>query len=1211
MASLLIMTNFGWLWAYGDVQIKQVNLWSKSDWNLDNLKEKNYVDGEIIVKFKPSEINLKSSSGISSMNSLADNKWIQIKESLSNNNIAVMTLDDNQNFDQKLSELNADPNIEYAQPNYIYHTMSTWFDDTYSWDLRWLPQIDWYSAYELFSGNINTTGTLVAVVDAGVAYDHPDLAVNMRDGSSCKSNTGLQINGCLHGYDFADNDNDPYPVRSDHGTHVAGTIAAAANNGIWIIWVNPHAQIMAIRVGDDSMTTLAIANGIDFARHNGAKIINASFGAYDYDQYMYDAVQSFGLSGGLFIAAAGNAAINHAVSGVSYPCGYDLDNIICVAATNSSDGLASFSDYGAVSVDLWAPGTNIYSTVIDLLENDMYTNNFSWSLWDVITGWTDFSRWSQNNMAMWWYSWFVSTYITWIQDSYIDKIFNLTGYLWYNLSIKTYCDTPSDSNQDFLEISFLSWWDEIVLIQTNKYYWPYINQSSWINLIDYTWWLSTVFYREEFDLDVNLFQNQDLQIRARRYSDDIADQTDNMWCMIDYIQLEWISENGLAYWYKNWTSMATPHVVWLASLAWSSSPWLSYSQIKNIIIDSWDPLAALSWTTVSGKRINAQNTLLTLGYPYVQIYPTIWNILSWQWIQTNLDAVNYLNLTGFSWLYFSAYSGSTELWRITFLTWLDLTDTGTQDFLQNDLPMSIWMEQWKIWFAPWSGFVWKNARLQMNLPISFSGILDSINSGSFIVRSGANWTWDIVDNDMITAVFTGACTDVYCPIYLDVMHFTSFEIKPQLLQVNIQSNNTSNNSYAKSWDSVTLTWTWSEALTGVSATINGLTGLVTGANTSRYTTLQVTWSTVETGITFAINYSNLSGATWNVVTSTTNSSLVIVDRTAPILSWASSVGNTTTQTPTYSFTSNETGTISYSWACTSATTGAISGTNNITFNTLSNATYNNCIIYVDDIASNQSSINVPSFTVNYVPPSSGGWWGGGWWSVTPTCTDSKLICSGWFYVLKTWQNCQWWNLGDACTLSGTNTWNDLSWLNLPSIITGSNVLPKWNILGSTFNNELNQAYLYAYGIGITTMASIQQANMTGTLQRSHLAKMIVNYANKVLNLQPDTSKNCNFSDIWSQNAELRWYIKLACQMWLMWVGIENFDPTGKVTRAQFGTILSRALWWDKHNSTSTDYYSKHLNELKKIWIMNKIDSPYDVEVRWWVMLMMMRAGGSL
>jgi thermitase len=1181
------------------------------------MNSQDYVPWEIIVKFKTSKINLKTPGWKITAQSFAVNNGMQTVDSIDNNNISVMAISWSDGVEQKIIQLQANANVEYAQPNYIYHILSTWFDDIHSWLLRWLPQIEWYQAYELFSGNVNTTGTIVAVIDAGVAYDHPDLSANMRSGSTCKSNTWLQINNCLYGYDFADNDNNPYPVRSDHGTHVAGTIAAAANNGIWIIWVNPHAQIMAIRVGDDSMTTLAIANGIDFARHNGAKIINASFGAYDYDQYMYDAVQSFGLSGGLFIAAAGNDARNHAISGVSYPCGYDLENIICVAATNASDGLASFSDYGITSVDLWAPGTNIYSTVIDLLENDMYTNNFSWSLWDMLTGWINFSRWSQNNMAMWWYSWFASTYTIWIQDSYIEKTVNLTGYLWYNLSIKTYCDTPFGSNWDFLEISFLSWWNEIVLIQTTEHYEPYINQNSWINLISYTWWVSTVFYREEFDFDVNAFQSKDLKIRARWYSDDIADQTNNMWCMIDYIQLEWISDNGLTYWYMNWTSMATPHVAGLASLAWSMRPEIGYQAIKSVILGSGDSLASLSWKTVSWKRINAYATLMALWYTswemLAQTYNAIWLSLSWWGIQNNFNTINTWNLSNFSWLYFAVMSWWQELGRITFTTGLDLTDTGTQAFLSWELPNSLWMQQWKIRFTPWTWFSGKRATLWMNLPASFSWIISRINSWSFIVREWTGRTGTITDNTMISAV-TWTCTITWCQIRFNVDHFTSFEIKPQLVQVHIQSNTIWSTSYAKSWSIVTVNFTWSDNLTWVVVVINWLTGMVTWSSLYRYSNFTVTWWTAQTPITFSINYQNLSWATGNTVFSTTDTSSVTVDTIVPTLTWSASV-SVSNQTATFIFTSNEIWSITYSWMCWNwSLTNSISWNNTTTF-APGNNTYIWCQLKITDTAGNISSrLTLPTFTINYTAPSWGWWWWGWWWWWTPppplACTTAQVICTWWIYIRTGSTDCTSTKIATSCTLSWdilswTKTWADLSWL------TALNTDKIGNTQGSHFSPELNAAYLYAYNIGITTQSTVQQADLTGSLIRKHLAKMISNFAIKELGKTPNTWLVCTFTDMHDETTEMKLYSKLACQLGLMgldtnWIPIQTFNPDGKVTRAQFGTVLSRTLRDTIYNG-GNPYYVDHLNALQEEQIMNQINTPGSNELRWYVMLMLMRS----
>ena len=111
----------------------------------------------------------------------------------------------------------------------------------------------------------------------------------------------------------------------------------------------------------------------------------------------------------------------------------------------------------------------------------------------------------------------------------------------------------------------------------------------------------------------------------------------------------------------------------------------------------------------------------------------------------------------------------------------------------------------------------------------------------------------------------------------------------------------------------------------------------------------------------------------------------------------------------------------------------------------------------------------------------------------------------------------------------------------------------------TYTTELQSAYTYAHSIGITTMPSIDAANMYGNLIRSHMAKMMVNYAKEVLGKTPDTSLACNFTDVAWESTELKGYIKEACQLGIMGQWITAFSPNGIVTRAQFGTVLSRAL----------------------------------------------------
>ncbi len=162
---------------------------------------------------------------------------------------------------------------------------------------------------------------------------------------------------------------------------------------------------------------------------------------------------------------------------------------------------------------------------------------------------------------------------------------------------------------------------------------------------------------------------------------------------------------------------------------------------------------------------------------------------------------------------------------------------------------------------------------------------------------------------------------------------------------------------------------------------------------------------------------------------------------------------------------------------------------------------------------------------------------------------------------------------------------------------------------ASYSDELQGAYDYAYNLGITTQSSIDSANMYGSLIRSNMAKMMVNFAKEVFNQTPDTSLECSFTDLNGQSQEMKDYIKEACQMGLMGQGITAFNPNGAVTRAQFGTVLSRVLRGTE-NEGGTPYYAKHLKALNDAGIMNNISNPMANEIRGYVMLMMERADDS-
>ena len=171
---------------------------------------------------------------------------------------------------------------------------------------------------------------------------------------------------------------------------------------------------------------------------------------------------------------------------------------------------------------------------------------------------------------------------------------------------------------------------------------------------------------------------------------------------------------------------------------------------------------------------------------------------------------------------------------------------------------------------------------------------------------------------------------------------------------------------------------------------------------------------------------------------------------------------------------------------------------------------------------------------------------------------------------------------------------------------GSTFLPGL-ALAATPDTELGKAYEWAYANGITTKDTYEAANMTAPITRAEMAKMLSNYAKKFQEKTPDTSATCNFNDTASVGGDLAVAIVESCQLGIMGQGINAFRPYDTITRAEFGTALSRVLW-DKTYEGGTPYYAGHLNALKAAGIMTVIANAESMkEVRGYVMLMLMRS----
>jgi thermitase len=253
------------------------------------------------------------------------------------------------------------PDVAYADPNATYRLFVTPNDTRYG-ELWGLPAISAPAAWDLATGSDSVA---VAVVDSGVDYDHADLAPNIWTNPAETAN-GLDDDGNglvddLRGWDYYGNDAAPIDEEG-HGTHVAGTIGARGNNNAGVVGVNWRVKLMALRAGDDFLSGAAIVNAFKYACAKGAKVVNGSFGGSSYLQAIHDAIAA--CPGTLFVFSAGNAASNNDAAPV-YPCADPAPNIICVAASQTGDALAPFSNHGAATVDLAAPGANILSTVPD------------------------------------------------------------------------------------------------------------------------------------------------------------------------------------------------------------------------------------------------------------------------------------------------------------------------------------------------------------------------------------------------------------------------------------------------------------------------------------------------------------------------------------------------------------------------------------------------------------------------------------------------------------------------------------------------------------------------------------------------------------------------------------------------------------------------------------------------------------------------------
>ena len=337
--------------------------------NAELMKGVDYVPNQLLVRMAAPMSRLNATDVLSSLGARDIIKTYELVSDLYLIELPVGT-----DIRNALTTFNESSDILYAEPDYVLQV-----DDIIPNDARFDDLWGLYNtgqdggtegadigAIEAWSESTGSRDIVVAVIDTGVDYNHQDLRDNMwvNTGEIAGNNIDDDGNGFVddvYGYDFCNNDGDPYDDRY-HGTHCAGTIGAIGNNAIGVAGVCWQIKIMAVKFisSAGSGSTSDAIESVEYATKMKARIMSNSWGGGGYNQSLKDAIDAAGEKGILFIASAGNDGNNNDIS-PHYPSNYESDNIIAVLATDRNDNMSSFSCYGATSVDIGAPGSEILS----------------------------------------------------------------------------------------------------------------------------------------------------------------------------------------------------------------------------------------------------------------------------------------------------------------------------------------------------------------------------------------------------------------------------------------------------------------------------------------------------------------------------------------------------------------------------------------------------------------------------------------------------------------------------------------------------------------------------------------------------------------------------------------------------------------------------------------------------------------------------------
>ncbi len=573
-----------------------------------------YVPDEVIVKYR-------SGTGGGERADLRRDQDASLEERLPIPGTEVIELDRGASVGAAVRELERRPEVLYAQPNYLRQPLATTPNDprfNHLWGLhntgQFVPDddtradgsgtpdadIDAPEAWDLTRGSTNVK---IAVVDTGVAADHPALRANM-----------------ISGWDFADDDADP-DDEDGHGTHVAGTIGARGNDGDSIAGVNWNAKIMPVRViGPEGASDADIAAGFAWAAERGAKVVNASLGGPGASPVVSEAVRTHPNT--LYVVAAGNSAKNNDAETFT-PCNIPHANLICVAASGQRDQLSSFSHYGPSNVDLAAPGMSIWSAqpaFRQALNGHFDTGSPNWNFsapgWNVTSnnanqrwgGYDEFTSegglgWAAADSPGLCFPGVVHT------GCYANNVDNLIESPSFSLSGMRGCVMSSDvwlegeglengARTDYLNVETTSGRGRETL--------------DWYGG-DGTLQFGSIGH------DLSRLQGQSSVKLGFRWKSDGFNPGNALWTgvSIDDVKVQCRSSsynsNDLAVFPG--TSMASPHVAGVAGLLWARNSRLTVAQARTALLGSVDKKSSLTGKVGSGGRLNANQAVRKVPIP--------------------------------------------------------------------------------------------------------------------------------------------------------------------------------------------------------------------------------------------------------------------------------------------------------------------------------------------------------------------------------------------------------------------------------------------------------------------------------------------------------------------------------------------------------------------------------------------------------------------